>query len=247
MYGYRYPQQQQQLQLQRSASISSSSSTNTVPRTYRCTGNYGLGQTQSSSWQSSTQPPITETDLLKYKDLNMDLKELNNLFKDFAQKTKSRNNNIRQLSKKKNSTQTNRNSIATRYTEASKNFVQNFKKILSTKIRDKVLQRLDKLLKKTKEKRINKVACALSALLAVLASCGSTGPTTPESLITKYKEKVKGSAYAVNGYDAAAEFLYDILIQKTTSVQDFIDKQSTHQKKLGEILRTTIQELPLCP
>lgn len=230
---FRQPQPQLQLQLQRTAS--------TVPKTYRCTGNYSLGQAQSSSWQSSPQPPITENDLLKYKDLNMDLKELNNLFKDLNKKKTQKNSNIRKL--KKNSTQSNRSSIEQTYQNAETAFAKNIKKILSVKIRDKVLQRLDKLINSPKEERLNKVACTLAALLEVLKSCGVS--ISNEILIKKYIEKIT-SSYP-SGFSAATEFLNDILEKKDISLTDFIAKQSTHKKKLGEILRTTIKELQECP
>jgi len=228
-----------------------SASASSAPKTYRCTGKYSLGQVQSqslySSWgSSSTSPTITETDLLKYEDLNMDLKEINILFKDLAKKKTKKNSNITKLSKKKNSTQSNRNSRERQFKEEETKFAKNIKKILSEKIRDKALQRLDRLINNPKEERLNKVACTLSALLEVLKSCGvSSGHTSYDDLIKKYKETIARNYPA--GNDAATEFLNNILEKKDISLKDFINKESTHNKKLGEVLKTTIKELPLCP
>ena len=215
-----------------------------VSKTLRCTNKYSLGQGQSSGW-GSTPSTITETDLLKYEDLNMDLKELSAIFKDLNKKKTAKNSNLRKLSKKQNSTQSNRNSIERRYKEEENKFAKNIKKILSEKIREKALQRLDRLIKKPKEERLNKVACTLAALIEVLKSCGvSGGSASNEDLIKKYKDKISKEYPA--GFDAATEFLNDILEKKDIGLKDFISKQSTHNKKLGEILKATIKELPSC-
>jgi hypothetical protein len=218
--------------------------TSSVSKTLRCSSKYSLGQSQSSSW-GSTSSTITETDLLKYEDLNMDLKELSALFKDLNKKKTQKNSNLRKLSKKKNSTQANRNSIARRYKEEENKFAKNIKKILSEKIREKALQRLDRLINNPKEERLNKVACTLAALIDILKSCGvSGGPASNEDLIKRYKDKISKEYPA--GFDAATEFLIDILEKKDISLKDFIGKQSTHSKRLGEILKATIKELPNC-
>jgi hypothetical protein len=231
-----------------------------VSKTLRCTNKYSLGQGQSSGW-GSTPSTITETDLLKYEDLNMDLKELSAIFKDFNKKKTAKNSNLRKLNsssygwfgKKKtnnSSKKIRRNSIVSTFRDEETKFVKNIKKILSEKLRAKVLQRLDRLIKKPKEKRLNKVACALSALIEVLKSCGvSGGSASNEYLIKKYKDKISKEYPA--GFDAATEFLNDILEnkiinQKDISLPDFISKQSLHNKKLGEILKATIKELPSC-
>lgn len=232
----------------RKPSISSSSS---APKIYRCAGKYSLGQVQSqspySSWgSSSTSPIISETDLLKYEDLNMDLKEINILFKNLNKKKTQKNSNITKLSRKKTNTQSNRIAKENQFKEEETKFAKNIKKILSEKIRDKALQRLDRLINNPKEERLNKVACTLSALLEVLKSCGaSSGHTSYDDLIEKYKAKI--AATHPSGSDDALGFLNAILEKKDISLKDFIAKQSTHNKKLGEVLKTTIKELPLCP
>lgn len=244
MYGNRY---------QQPSSYSSSTSSSTIAKTPRCTNKYGLGQTTSiSSWDSISSTSITESDLLKYTDLNMDLKELNRLFQDFNKKKTQKNNNLRKLNSfssgwfRKKQTNSNkkshRNSIERTYREEQDKFTKNFKKILSEKIRQKTIDRLDKLISNPKEERLNKLACALSALLDVLKSCNVN--TSYEDFITKYKTKI--SKEYQSGLSGAEEFIRDILEKNPTSLADFISKQSIHKKQLGEILKTTIKDLKVC-
>ena len=216
-----------------SPSPSSSSSSSPIDQSKpRCdSAKYSLGHSQSSRLTSS----ITENDLLKYEDLNMDLKEINILFKDLK-------NNLKKINKKtKKNTQSNRNTKKKKITDE---FEKTIKKILSEKLREKALQRLARLIKRPKEKRLNKVACAISALLEVLKSCNNSSYDY-EYLMTKYKEKVYKDYK--DGLNASIEFIKDILETKTTNLKDFISKQSIHNKKLGEILQTTIKDLPTCP
>jgi len=217
--------------------------TSSVSKNLRCAGNYSLGQSQSSGWSSSsTSPTITENDLLKYEDLNMDLKELNALFKDLTKKKTQKNSNLSKLNKKKNSTQSNRNSIERRYKEEADKFTKNIKKIISEKIRDKALQRLDRLINNPKDERLNKVACTLAALIDVLKSCNIS--TSYDDLIKRYKEKI--TKEYPSGLNSAEEFIKNILEKNNTSLQDFIAKQAIHNQKLGEVLKTTIKELQPC-
>jgi len=236
LYQQQLQQQQQYHQKQQLYDSSSSSQS----KTWRCTGKYSLGESQSSRSPLS----ITENDLVKYADLNMDLKEINTLFKDLEKKKTQKNNNLKKLSKKKtkNSTQSKRNNREKQFKDEETKFAKNIKKILSEKLRDKALQRLARLIKKPKNGRLDKVSCAISALLEVLKSCNIS--TSYEHLIQKYREKV-AKDYPT-GFDNATGFLNDILEKKDISLQDFISKQSVHNKKLGEILQTTIKELPLC-
>jgi len=242
MYGNRYQQ-----------SISSSSIS--VSKTPRCTNKYGLSQTtSSSSWGSTSSSSITESDLLKYADLNMDLKELNALFDDFKRKKTQKNSNLRKLNssssgwfgKKKinnSSKKSQRNSIEKSFKEEEIKFNKNIKKILSEKIKKKILDRLDRLINNPKEERLNKVACALSALLETLKSCNIT--TSYEDLIKRYKEKI--SKEYQSGLSGAEEFIRDILEKNPTSLKDFISKQSIHNKKLGELLKALVErDLPTC-
>ncbi len=210
-----------------------------VPKNLRCSpGKYSLSQSSpSSSWSSSSTSPITENDLLKYEDLNMDLKELNALFKDLTKKKTQKNSNLRKLSKQ--STQSNRNSIEKRYKEEEIKFVKNIKKILSEKIREKALHRLERLIKNPKEERLNKVACTLAALIEVLKSCGVN-----EDLIKRFKDKITKDYPP--GLNSAEEFIKNIIEKNNTSLTDFISKQLIHNKKLGEVLTTTIKELQPC-
>jgi hypothetical protein len=229
-----------------------------VSKTLRCTNKYSLGQGQSSGW-GSTPSTITETDLLKYEDLNMDLKELNTLFKDLTEKQTKKIKYLEKLKspsfgwfgkKKKNNSnkKTKRNSIERAFKEKEAEFAKNIKKILSIKLRAKVLQRLDRLIKNPKEKRLNKVACALSALIEVLKSCGVS--TSYDDLIRKFQDKISTTVTvpitASDLKSAAPEFLNDILEKKDIGLKDFIAKQSIHKKQLGEILKATIKELPNC-
>lgn len=233
-----YQQQLQQQYHQKQQLYDSSSSSQPD---WRCTGKYSLGESQSSSSPLS----ITENELLtKYANLNMDLKEINTLFKDLEKKKTQKNNNLKKLSKKKtkNSTQSKRINREKQFKDEEHKFAKNIKKILSEKLRDKALQRLARLIKKPKNGRLDKVACAISALLEVLKSCNIS--TSYEHLIQKYREKV-AKDYPT-GIDNAIGFLNDILEKKDISLQDFISKQKDHNKKLGEILQTTIKELPLC-
>lgn len=216
-------------------SSSSSSSSSTVSKAYRCSGKYSLGQSTSS---------LTLNDLMKYEDLNIDLKELNDLFKQLDKKRTQKNSNLRTLDKKKrkNTYQSNRSGIESRFREEEQRFAKNIKSIISEKLREKAVQRLDRLISKPKEKRLNKVACALLALIEVLRSCGIS--TSYEELIKRYKEKI--AREYPNGIDGAEEFIKDILEKKSTSLDDFKSKQSIHNKQLGEKLKTTIKELPQC-
>ena len=175
----------------------------------------------------------------------MDLKEINTLFKDLEKKKTQKNSNLRKLnkSKKKNSTQSNRSTREKQFIEEERKFVKNIRKILSEKLREKVLQRLDRLIKNPKEKRLNKVACALSALIEVLKSCG-VREASYEYLISQYNQKVTEKYSA--GSTGAIEFIKYILEKQETSLKGFISKQSIHKKKLGEILNTTIKEIPMC-
>jgi hypothetical protein len=225
---------------------SSPSSVSIIPRCNKSQGSYSLGQSSSSSsWGSSTTTStITENDLLKYEDLNMDLKELNVLFKDLTRKKTQKNSNISKLNKKKkqNGTQTNRNSLERRYKEEETKFTKNIKKILSEKIREKALQRLDRLIKSPKEERLNKVACTLAALIDVLKSCNV--PTSYDDLIKRYKARID-KEYP-SGSNSAVEFIKNILERNNKSLLDFIAKQSTHNKKLGEVLKNTIKDVQSC-
>ena len=229
-----------------------------IHKTYRCTNKYSLGQGQSFGW-GSTPSTITETDLLKYEDLNMDLKELNTLFKDLTEKQTQKKSSLEKLNspsyrwfgkKKKNNSnkKTKRNSIERAFKEEEAKFAKNIKKILSIKLRAKVLQRLDRLINNPKEKRLNKVACALSALIEVLKSCGVS--TSYDDLIRKFQDKISTTVTvpttASDLKSAATEFLNDILEKKDIGLKDFIAKQSIHKKQLGEILKTTINGLPNC-
>lgn len=221
---------------------------------YRCNSkNYCLGQSclepQSQYTQrNSRSPSITESDLLKYEDLNIDLKELNVLFNDLNKKATQKQKNLSKLLTKKRNTSTNRNRIEQDYITEENKITKNIKKILSEKLREKALQRLNRLIKKPKEKRLNKVACAISALLEVLHSCGALGVDNRynnyEKLINMYQNKIR-TDYST-GNDAAIEFLNNILEKKDTGLKDFISKQLTHNKKLGEVLKTTVKELPTC-
>ena len=232
-----------------------SSSAISVSKTPRCTNKYGLGQTTyNSSWGSTSSTSITESDLLKYADLNMDLKELNALFEELKRKKTQKNSNIRKLNssssgwfgKKKtnnSSKKSQRNSIEKSFKEEEIKFTRTFKKILSEKIKKKTLDRLDILISNPKEEKLNKVACALSALLETLRSCNIA--TSYEDFITKYKTKI--SKEYQSGLSGAEEFIRDILEKNPTSLKDFISKQSIHNKKLGELLKTLVErDLPAC-
>lgn len=236
-------------QLQYSTSSSSSygygsgSSTVSSLKKPRCTNNYALSQT-SSGWGSTSTTPVSESELLKYSSLNMDLKELNDLFKDLHKKKTQKNSNLGKLNKKKkqNNTKSNRNSIERRYNEEVAKFNKTFKKILSEKIKQKTIDRLHRLIKKPKEKRLNNVACVLTALIEVLKSCNIS--TSYEDLIRRYKEKIPKEKSEL--LYAVEEFIKDILEKNESSLNDFIAKQSTHKKELGKTLMATIKTLPTC-
>jgi hypothetical protein len=225
-------------------SQSKSNPSSSVAKTLRCSSNYSLGQQQTSGWgsYSTSSSTMTENDLLKFEDINMDLKELNALFNSLTKNKTKKNSNLSKLSKKKNSSQSNRNSIERRYKEEETKFTRQIKKILSEKIREKALQRLERLISHPKEERLNKVACAIAALIAVLKSCNVS--TSYDEIIKSYKEQI--SKEYPSGLDGAEEFLRDILENKETSFKDFISKQSIHKKKLGEVLKTTIKKLTTC-
>jgi hypothetical protein len=211
--------------------------TSTVSKNLRCTANYNIPQL------SSTTSTLTERDFSQFADLNIDLKELNNLLTGLNKNKTKKNNNLRKVSKKKSSTQSNRNSIERQYREEELKLVKNIKKILSEKIKAKTLQRLDRLIKRPKDGRLNKVACVIKALLEVLNSCVNV-PISTEELIRKYKDKIAKEYPA--GSNGAEEFIKDILEKNDTSLKDFITKQITHNKQLGEKLVTTIKDLPTC-
>lgn len=232
-----------------------SSSSISVSKTPRCTNKYDLGKTTSSNiWGSTSSSSITESDLLKYADLNLNLKELNALFEELKRKQTQKNSNIRKLNssssgwfRKKtthnSSKKIQRNSIEKSFKEEEIKFTKNFKKILSEKIKKKTLERLDRLISNPKEERLNKVACALSALLETLKSCNVN--TSYEDFITKYKTKI--SKEYQSGLSGADEFIRDILEKNPTSLKDFISKQSIHNKKLGELLKALLErDLPTC-
>lgn len=138
MFGYRYKYQQP-------SNISSSA----LSKTPRCTNKYDLGQiTSSINWGSTLSSSITESDLLKYADLNIDLKELNVLLDEFKRKKTQKNSNLRKLNssssrwfgKKKTNNiikKSQRNSIEKSFKEEEIKFNKNFKKILSEKIKKK--------------------------------------------------------------------------------------------------------------
>lgn len=223
--------------LQRTASSSST----TISKSPRCNANYSLLQSSSSSW-GSAPTPLAEKDLDQFKELNMDLKEFNNLFTDMKKKASQKNSNLKKINKNKKSTQSNRNSVNRQYNEEIAKFNKNFKKILSEKIKVKTLQRLDRLISNPEDGRLNKVACVIKALLEVLKSCNIS--ISNEELIRKYKEKIAKEYPA--GVNGAEEFIKNILEKNDTSLKDFINKQSTHNKQLGEKLVATIKELQTC-
>lgn len=215
------------------------SATPSVSRQLRCTANYSIPQS-SISWGSA--PTLTEKDLAQFYELNIDLKKLNDLFKNINKKKTQKNSNLIKINKKKKTTQSNRNSIERRYKEEEQKLVKNIKKILSEKIKAKTLKRLDRLINNPKDGRLNKVACVIKALLEVLKSCNI--PISNEELIRKYKEKIAKEYPA--GANGAEEFIRDILEKNDTSLKDFIAKQSLHNKQLGEKIVATIKDLPTC-
>jgi len=219
----------------------SSSSTTTISKSPRCNANYSLLQSSSSSW-GITSAPLAEKDLDQFKELNMDLKEFNNLFTDMKKKASQKNSNLKKINKNKKSTQSNRNSVNRQYNEEIAKFNKIFKKILSEKIKVKTLQRLDRLISNPEDGRLNKVACVIKALLEVLKSCNIS--ISNEELIRRYKAKITAEYPA--GVNGAEEFIKDILEKNDTSLKDFINKQSTHNKQLGEKLVATIKELQTC-
>lgn len=223
--------------------------------TKRCTKDFSLSKKSSgtSGWSSSTLTIPTESDLLKFEDLNMDLKEILELLKNLEKQKKTRNNNVSKARAKRSKKNTSANinskarNIEAEFNKTETEFAKKIIKILSEKIKAKVLFRLDRLINNPHDSRLNKVACALRALFEILQSCSLTGNSKIKNeaeLIDEYRKKVE-KEYP-DGTNAAAEYIKDILETNKQGITDFISKEKIHNGTLGTKLKAIVNDLPTC-